>query len=455
MTTPDDRDETWLRARLEEVLPDPPAAPDRVPRLVAARRRSRRIRAASVTIASAVLVGSIALAAAAVTGSAPDATAPADRTPATPAPTPSTTPLECPRAEVAADSGPPMLAEGAVTARLCEERPLDAPAPLDTLSGDLVDLDTLVDSVNAQPGIEAPRCHGPLGRRLVLLIGYPDGSHRHVGLDFSGCGAIQVGGVSRSDPAAPYTAFLRLLREQRATEEPPTQVPPPTCLSPYADSDVAEPGEMVAARLCVTYGDSGRTTSVPVPDADLASILAAWREGPSSPRTKGPGCGPTTPSWVLSGVTAWGDPVAITAECNQPGDGTSVVELGAEAMGTIERLVAEAGVDLGTDTGTTTAWALAQAWIETVNARALVSYDRTAAEIGQMADSLWVSGAESWLPRGALDWDLLAATPTDVPGWRDAWRIPARTPAGEAVFVVVRDRRGDPWRILSLDRPAR
>ena len=45
------------------------------------------------------------------------------------------------------------------------------------------------------------------------------------------------------------------------------------------------------------------------------------------------------------------------------------------------------------------------------------------------------------------------ATRTAADGWREAWRIPARTPAGEAVFVVVRDRDSDPWRILSLDRP--
>lgn len=79
MSTPDGRDDAWLRARIEQVLPEPPAATDRMSRLVAARRRSRRIRATSVTITTAVLVGSIALAAAAVTGG--------DRTPRLPQPT--------------------------------------------------------------------------------------------------------------------------------------------------------------------------------------------------------------------------------------------------------------------------------------------------------------------------------------------------------------------------------
>lgn len=143
-------------------------------------------------------------------------------------------------------------------------------APADILLSDRVDLDALVDAVNSQPTVDVPRCIGRMGRRLVLVVGYPDGSQRHVGLDFSGCGSIKIGDVTRRDPAAPYTAFVRLLREQRAVEEPPAQVPTPACLPPYADSDVAEPDEMVAARLCVTYADSGRTTSVRVPEDDLA-----------------------------------------------------------------------------------------------------------------------------------------------------------------------------------------
>lgn len=146
--------------------------------------------------------------------------------------------------------------------------------------------------------------------------------------------------------------------------------------------------------------------------------------------------------------------MAITAECDRPGDGSTVVELDPQARAVVARLVAEAGVGLDTEAGTTTAWALAQAWLETVNARAVVRYDRTAAAITDMADSLWAPGVtDPWLPDGALRWQLLAATRTAADGWREAWRIPARTPAGEAVFVVVRDRDSDPWRILSLDRP--
>ncbi len=63
---------------------------------------------------------------------------------------------------------------------------------------------------------------------------------------------------------------------------------------------------------------------------------------------------------------------------------------------------------------------------------------------------MWV--ADPWLPEAELAWDLLTASPTDAPGWEFAWRVPARTPEGQAVFTIVRDGKDDPWRILSLVR---
>lgn len=44
-----------------------------------------------------------------------------------------------------------------------------------------------------------------------------------------------------------------------------------------------------------------------------------------------------------------------------------------------------------------------------------------------------------WLPDGELDWDLLSASRTEASGWQQAWRIPARTPDGQVVFVVMRE----------------
>ncbi|MCW2843618.1 MAG: hypothetical protein JWN22_1534 [Nocardioides sp.] len=233
--------------------------------------------------------------------------------------------------------------------------------------------------------------------------------------------------------------------EQRKSATPPAEVPAPACLPQFSSfSPVADPVDMVAARLCVSYNDDGRTTSVAVPTADLATILDAWRTGPTTPEEKGPACGPTTPTWVLSGVTRWGDAVQVTAECNKPTNGSSWVDLAPRAQEVVDQLVARAGIQVDDGEHATTAWALVYAWLTDVNAHAILDDDRSAA----VANSLWVR--DPWLPEGELDWNLLGASRTEAAGWQQAWQVPARTPAGQEVFVVVRDGNEDPWRILSL-----
>jgi hypothetical protein len=305
--------------------------------------------------------------------------------------------------------------------------------------------------VNPQPEGFQP-CGGPfVGDSYLLLLAYPDGTERRVSFSFSGCGSMTVGEVNRLNPDKPYETFMDLLREQRRTSTPPADVPAPVCLEQYSSfSPVADPGEMVAARLCVSYNDNGRTTSVAVPATDLETILGAWSTGPKTPEEKGPGCGPTTPTWLLFGVTQWGDPVQITAECNRPTNGNNWVTLTPQAQELVDRLVALAGVKVDDGANATTAWSLVSAWLTDVNAHAVVHDDRTAADIAQVANSMWVRGP--WLPEGELDWDLLAASRTEASGWQQVWRVPARTPDGEAVFVVVRDDNDQPWRVLSLTR---
>lgn len=453
MSPVDPRDEEWLRRRLAAAVPAPPSSAERLTRLRAARRQVRRRRTAGVVLAAAVAIGGVVLAVPAVVGDTGGrgSLPPADRTPTT-TPTPGAAVLECPPARVVVagrgDRGPATLAPGATAARLCGGgRAGSAPAPRDLLTDGLT---RLVDSVNAQPtGSEF--CRGPFGDRYLLLVAYPDGPARRVVLDFAGCGSMRVGRVNRLHPDEPYETFLGLLGEQRRTATPPAQVPAPVCVPQYRSvSAIADPADMVAARLCVTYDDNGRTTSVAVPDEDLRTIIDAWRSGPRPPTAKGPGCGPTTPTWVLSGVTAWGDPVQVTAECDRATDGGDWVALTEQAQDVIDRLVDRAGVQVDDGADATTAWSLAQAWLTDVNARAAVHDDRTAAEIADVANGLWVR--DPWLPEGELDWDLLGAARTEAPGWEQAWRIPARTPEGSALFVVVRDGADRPWRILSLTR---
>lgn len=370
-------------------------------------------------------------------------------------PTPTSTPtavppvLHCPANMFdQPDEGSPYLPGGATAARLCGGGEMrDAAAPRDLLT---TGLDTLVDSVNAQPK-GSSGCYGPIGDHFLLLLTYPDGTERRVSLDFSGCGSIGVGGVGRLNPDKPYQQFLDLVRSQRKTATPPVDVPAPACLPQNSNfSPIADPAEMVAALMCVSYNDGGTTTSTTVSPSDLETILEAWRNGAKTTVVKGPGCGPTTPTWVLSGVTQWGDPVQITAECNRPTNGPDWVEFTRQAQQVVDGLVARAGVHIDDGAKATTAWSFVLAWLTNVNARATVSYDRTAADIAKVANAMWVR--DPWLPEGELNWDLLAASRTNVAGWEQAWRVPARTPQGEAVFIVVRHSKDQPWRILRLIR---
>jgi len=418
----------------------------------AGRQQVRRRRTVAVILGTCLAVGGLAVAVPAVLGNGaePDPSPPADRS-TPPAPTVAVPGLECPRGRyLQSDHGSTTLATGATGARLCGAGMAgSAPPPQDLLTQGL---DRLVGSVNAQPEYSSFGCMGGFGDRYLLVLGYPDGTDRRAVLDFSGCGSLTVGDVSRDNPGAPYQRFMDLLREQRRTSAPPDEVPAPVCLQVNSGfSPAADPGDMVAARMCVSYNDDfDRRTSVAVPPDDLATILDAWRDGPTTPTVKGPPCGPTTPTWVLSGVTAWGDRVQITGYCDRPSKGDDWVELSQPARQAVDRLVGLAGVHTEDGVDATTAWSLVHAWLNNVNARAVVSSPLTAAEIADLANGMWVR--DPWLPDGELDWDLLGASRTDAPGWQHAWRVAARTPEGQAVFVVVRQSEDQPWRILSLAR---
>ena len=82
-------------------------------------------------------------------------------------------------------------------------------------------------------------------------------------------------------------------------------------------STIATPQSLIRHRWwprgCAYSYNDGVATSTEVPADALATILAAWSNGPRAPQEKGPRCEPTTPTWVLSGVTQWGNPVQITA----------------------------------------------------------------------------------------------------------------------------------------------
>jgi hypothetical protein len=440
MSPTDHTDGDWVRERFADVVPAPPPAPDRLEQLRARRRVVRRRRAAGVAVVSSLVVAAIAVMPQVLGQQMTGRPVPTGVHTPTPSPSPT---LECPSPRhLTQDRGAATLAPGATSARLCGST---APQELVTTG-----VARIVRAVNSQPkGYQD--CGGPPGAVFVLMLGYPDGSTRRVGLNFSGCGFLLVGRHNRVDPRPAYEAFLSAVRRQRVESTPPGDVPAPTCMQQYAAySPLARPVDMVAARMCVTYADNGRTTSTPVSSEDLRTILRSWATGPTTPDAKTDLCPQTTPTWVLSGVTRWGDPVQITAECQRVSHGSDWVELSPRAKAVVDRLVTRAGVEVDDGSRASTAWMLAQAWITDVNARAIAPDPRIKAAIAKVADGLWVR--DPWLPEGAADWYLLGATRTSAPGWAEAWRIPARTPEGEAVFVVVRNAKDEPWRILNLTR---
>ncbi len=446
-------DEQWLKDHLVDAVPPPSAPADRMAGIAAMRVRRQRILAAGAAAAVCLTVIGVTLTAGVFIGDEPSsgpATGPTESSTPTEPPIP---PLGCLKDLYSTDEGADTLESGAVAARLCGPRggigpAVNAPAPHDVL---VTGLDLLVASVNGQPrGGGGQGCLGGFGDVFLLLVAYRD-HVRKIQLNFSVCGGIRVGDQWRTDPQVPLDEFARLLRAQRASTTPPPTIPDPTCATDEIRSAFADPDEMVLARMCVSYANGGSpTNSVLVPPETLATILDGWREAPGTPIVKGPACGPTTPDWILSGVTAWGDKVTIEAECDRPARGQEWVSLPPEARELVDDLIEQAGVNVRDGSDAETAWLLADHWIDAVNARALVSSSGAARMIGRVANGMWV--ADPWLPDGALNWDLLAASRTGLPGWQEAWLVPARTPGGQATFTIVRKTKDAPWRILSLDR---
>lgn len=217
------------------------------------------------------------------------------------------------------DDLPDAVPAGATSARLCTGSFISGVQPLDALTTDVA---TLVDAVNGLPeGESACTDEGLVGYRLVF--GYPDGSTYPVAGVFSGCGYVVAGSGYRDDPEVPLETFVGLLREQRATQSAPYgvgEVDPPRCGEVVANVThaVADPTEMVAARLCI-----GRA-EITIPAEDLPALIEDLRTHQSSRMTVG--C--RAISTRIVGITRWGDPFSLHSEC-----GTDSYELpGAESL---------------------------------------------------------------------------------------------------------------------------
>jgi hypothetical protein len=314
-------DEQRLTDALHEIVPTPPERPGRAPAVEElVRRRRRRTGAATMLAAVAVVVAAVAV---------PAALSGGGEVPETPVAQP-TPELTCPPAGHK-PTGPGTLPEGASAVRLCTGPGMPFDAPADAL---VTDPDQLVAAVNARP--EAPEhamCAMDLGRGYTLAFGYPGGEVRYVTGELYGCHELQVGSVTRTNAAAPYFQFVRMLRDQRARLDPPGHAAAPVACTDArrGDSPVARPGEMVVGTLCVHYptASDSEPIGVGVPDEDLSVLLDDGQQ--TRPDA---GYDIHAPTLLLVGETAWGD---LTSRYYDAGWAP-----GPDAQAILDRLVAEA-----------------------------------------------------------------------------------------------------------------
>ena len=317
-------DEQWLHDRLAAAVPDAPPTPDRAAGARDRRRRSvRRATALAAAATAVVAILGVAL--------------PVARSHSIGGPSPTTAPASegCPpkSAEPVHLSGASTLPPGAVWISLCPRTGLfSATLPEGALTDDAVG--RLVTEVNAQPvqpSDEACPSTSTGDVDYSLLVGYPDGSARQVVGEWDyGCLSLYVGATRRDGGAQVLNDFLTALTAQRAAQVPPATPPrPASCAVLHGAPFLAGPQGTRQAVLCVGYStddrshrhSSGLPTAVPIPSADLRTLLDDWssrRSGPHQPMpTKDcPGSAPWTDqpnelNWTIDGVTAWGDDTQV------------------------------------------------------------------------------------------------------------------------------------------------
>ncbi len=359
-------DHDWLRDGLRDAVPPPPPAPTRaegVRARVASRRRTATV--ASVAAAAAVVAAvAVPFSVAGDSQTTPPVSTPTPTTAASldPAgfgcPPPATMP-----------TGPESLPEGAVAVRLCDGPGMGFDEPADALvSG----VDELVEVVNTQPirKDNGGGCTLDLGRGYLLAFAYPDGEVQVVSGELYGCRQLVVGGTVRDNPERPWQRFIDLLREQRRTATPPAEPGVlPSCSSPDL-SPVGWPDEMVSAVLCARYETATEhgPQQVVVPDADLA-LLMEDRETRRQEAASPPDECEQPADLQLVGATAWGDLTSTYLWCGLWSDERGHYWTpGPEALGVLDRLVAEAGSPSATVDAGSSAEEVVAAYVDLLNA---------------------------------------------------------------------------------------
>ncbi|MBU2698066.1 hypothetical protein [Pimelobacter sp. 30-1] len=334
----DETEQDRLRDGLAEAVPSPPPAPGRAD---GARRIARRARRTTVLVAggSAAAVLAVAGVVAVVNGgSGPERGA--DRVAASPLDAPA-----CPAQPVDArtQDGPGEVPDGATSVRLCPGGGTPVAVPRDALVTDVDDLAATINGLAEQPADAA--CTLELGPGFQLAFAYPDGSTVVADAGLYGCREVAVGGVVRVGSQEVWDRFGTLLRAQRERLAPPSapDAAALTCVDKTPDQrsgpGVARAEDLAVAVLCV---GSGRAA---IPADDLAVLRTDMAAFTGAPPDVYRGCPP--PHVRIVGLSAWDDPIEITAECADgpylvdPMTG-SVWQPGKAAAPIVDRLVSEA-----------------------------------------------------------------------------------------------------------------
>lgn len=312
MTEP--TDEQWLRDGLAEAVPDAPTVPGRADGARAIAHRARRTTAAVVGGAAATVL-LVAVVAATVGGGGPGEDKLADDGPVSPYDAPA-----CPPAPVDTRTqvGPDHVPDGATSVRLCGGNEIPIEVPKDALVTDVDELATAVNDL--EPKATDAMCTMDLGPAYQLVFAYPDGSTTVASGELYGCRDVVVDGVERTGADVPWERFIALLRAQRAQLDPPPVPDASTIGCPATTETSGRPSVGRAQDLAVgiycaesTLG-TGNWRRAVIPTAELATLVADIRAH-TEENAGYVDCDVTVPVPHLVGVTAWGDPVDIRAEC--------------------------------------------------------------------------------------------------------------------------------------------
>lgn len=460
-------DEQRLRDALADLVPPPPAAPDRASGARAHARRARRVRRSVVSVGVAaavtVIVLPLALDGQPARGPLPVASPSPGVVPGNvdcPGPTPANLPL--PPLE-----GPDELPGNAIAIRACFVGGLAWQAPQDAL---VTGATEVVQAINGYPPYPEPvTCSLDAGRTWAMVFQFADGHSQLVRGESFGCGGIQVGSATRGErdaAAEVWDLFGRLLLEQRAEAEPgPVDTTPPRCGSGGPLGDVVglswlpePPGVDVAgARLCwwVDTDVNFPENAALLTRDDLAVIVKDLRAnaGPQDPPT---GVCDGTSRLALTVSTSWGDGLRFESHCGEvfalSWDPPLYWRPGPESRAIFDRIVAGQPSNLPTIDPDTKPDDVVAAWAYMFNYGATARSGQLWVDRGSQPEGRAVSVKVIGAAPYQLD-NSAGASYDEVVQVRAEYRLlPLDNEVGvhEVGFILVRNQ-GHPWRILGIN----